>query len=105
MRQFVQQQAECRQVLLARYFGDTAVQPCGICDVCLFRTKTNISAEDYMHIRKQLVAAARNGKVLLQPLLDGTGTRRRQKMLQVVQQLVAEEKARLLADGNLELLA
>ena len=26
---------ECRSVVLSRYFGDTSVEPCGCCDVCL----------------------------------------------------------------------
>lgn len=104
MQNYVEQETECRSVVIARYFGDTAVQPCGICDVCLYRIKKSVSTEEFLQIQTLLLNAARERLVHLQPLLDGTGTRRREKMMLVVQQLVAEEKARLTADGNLELL-
>lgn len=104
MQQYVEQEAECRVGIMARYFGDEEIQLCGICDVCLFRKKTTLSAAEFAQIRNLLAGAAQKGSIQLQPLLDSTGTKRREKMLQVVQQLVAEEKARLTSDGNLELL-
>lgn len=104
MQDYVEQETECRSTVIARYFGDTEVQPCGVCDVCLFRKKVSVTAEEFAHLRNLLTTAAQEGLIQLQPLLDGTGTRRREKLMRVVQQLVAEEKARLTSDGNLELL-
>lgn len=46
--------ARCRNQMLLQYFGETKVKPCGICDVCLGRTESDISPDDYERLKNKI---------------------------------------------------
>lgn len=50
---FVSNNEECRSVQLLRYFNEHKPKPCGMCDVCLSKTKTK--AVDYQNIENRLI--------------------------------------------------
>ncbi|HMO31754.1 MAG TPA: ATP-dependent DNA helicase RecQ [Lacibacter sp.] len=101
MRDYVTGEQTCRSVTIARYFGDRQVENCGLCDVCLFRKKSSLTETEYNSIRQMLTDAAGAAGVPLKQLLDSTGTKRREKIMQVIHHLVAEEKASLTSEGRL----
>lgn len=51
--EFIQEQEICRSILLLNYFGETAIQKCGMCDVCLQQRRVirDIS-EQILHLFK-----------------------------------------------------
>ncbi len=55
----------CRTRLLVKYFGEDTADDCGICDVCVARKKSGISAEEFCTIVSALEQDANsNGLVL-----------------------------------------
>lgn len=47
---------ECRSVQLVRYFGEKEAAPCGMCDVCLGRTPSRPTGEEFDRIREKIRA-------------------------------------------------
>jgi ATP-dependent DNA helicase RecQ len=103
MLDYIQKEEACRSVMVARYFGDHAVSDCGICDICLFKKKTQLSPEEFEKTEQLLREKAGPEGLPLKQLLDASGTRQRQKIMRVVNHLVAEEKATLTEKGLLVL--
>lgn len=46
IREYLQNNTECRTAQLVRYFGQTAAEPCGLCDVCRSKKHTDISSKE-----------------------------------------------------------
>ena len=103
MLDYIQKEEVCRSVMVARYFGDPSVSDCGICDICLFKKKTHLSPEEFEKTEQLLREKAGPEGLHLKQLLDASGTRQRQKIMSVVNHLVAEEKATLTEKGLLVL--
>lgn len=57
MQRYVDNSDECRTIQLAAYFGQTVVEPCGCCDVCLRRNAP--SDAECREAIKQLLASKR----------------------------------------------
>lgn len=49
---YATQQEECRSIYINRYFGGATVPACGICDICLSKKSTAITAEDVERVTK-----------------------------------------------------
>ncbi|WP_346237918.1 ATP-dependent DNA helicase RecQ [Niabella insulamsoli] len=49
--------SECRSKTIGHYFGDTALNDCGVCDNCLQRKKPSLSNEHFTAITADLKAA------------------------------------------------
>jgi len=56
VKYYVTEKHICRTKLLAKYFGETVEQDCGICDVCADRKKTALTTADF----SEIVAALEN---------------------------------------------
>ena len=63
---YAENQTECRSVVLARYFGDTTVEPCGICDICLDKRRGGDTAA----IQNKIVALLADGPMDICALAD-----------------------------------
>jgi ATP-dependent DNA helicase RecQ len=101
MLDYIRKQETCRSVVIARYFGDTKVAECGICDVCLYKNKTHLTPQEFAKTEQLLREKAGPNGLELKQLLQASGTRQRQKIMMVVNHLVAEEKATLTENGFL----
>jgi ATP-dependent DNA helicase RecQ len=101
MLDYIRKQETCRSVVIARYFGDTKVAECGICDVCLYKNKTHLTPQEFAKTEQLLREKAGPSGLDLKQLLQASGTRQRQKIMMVVNHLVAEEKATLTENGFL----
>ncbi len=51
MLNYLQELNKCRSQYLSAYFGDNKVTPCGICDNCLNKKRTDISKNDFEKIQ------------------------------------------------------
>lgn len=86
---------ECRSVVLQQYFGESAVEPCGACDLCLMRRhQHDLEAKLKAEIKNILLEKPLNIKDLIDQLTVGNDAAR----LKVVRDLVDKECI-LLKDG------
>ncbi len=85
------EQAKCRHQQLLAYFGETEVAPCGICDVCLGRTKTDLSDTDFELIRERLLELLASEALALNTLVEHFSPKKREQVLQALQYLLEEE--------------
>ncbi len=52
MIQYLSNQSLCRNVLLARYFGETGTPDCGSCDICLQKSRQSLTTD----LKKRILA-------------------------------------------------
>ena len=71
MQGYVDNTADCRTIQLASYFGQTVVEPCGCCDVCLRRNAHSLG--ECRDAIKQLLASRRLSPHDVCALLEANG--------------------------------
>jgi ATP-dependent DNA helicase RecQ len=101
--QFTVNARDCRSVIIGNYFGDDQLKPCGICDNCLQKKRTGLTADEFSLIRERLekillAGPLKTDDVLLQ--LKGVS---REKAWEVIEFLQAEKKIELDGDGRLKI--
>lgn len=84
------EQVQCRSQLLLSYFDEQNPPRCGICDVCLGRTKANISNEEMKTYATKIQAILQKEPLNLKDLVDSFTPKRRQKVLKVIEFLLDE---------------
>jgi len=54
---YVKEEGECRSRIIGKYFGDSQIKPCGICDNCLKQKKRDepIPIEIYTKYRQKIL--------------------------------------------------
>jgi len=90
----------CRSQQLLAYFGETQSEPCGICDVCLGRTKARISKDEFESYQRKIKTLVTTEKLTLEEVVDSFPPKRRTKVLETLQFLLDEGVLRQ-ADGKL----
>ncbi|MBK8563937.1 MAG: RecQ family ATP-dependent DNA helicase [Saprospiraceae bacterium] len=81
--------AQCRSQTLLEYFGEEG-PTCGVCDVCLGRTKSELSTDDFERYKlkvKQLIVAER---ITEQQLKEAFSSNRQQAVIQTLTYLMDE---------------
>ena len=53
---YVETTAVCRSLLIQQYFGEQAHEPCGRCDVCIGRHKTQVKDQEFKDIQRAILA-------------------------------------------------
>ena len=53
---------ECRSVMLLDYFGESG-KACGYCDVCIDRNKNELSKEEFLNIKTQVMTLVQNSRL------------------------------------------
>ena len=93
---------QCRSVILGNYFGDTASETCGICDYCIAeRNKITIDFNSFQSITTLLHESSKAGPIEIKSLLNRYSLSEREKILEVVDHLIQEEKIFINELGNL----
>jgi ATP-dependent DNA helicase RecQ len=100
---FANQAEQCRSKTIGIYFGDTESDECGICDVCLWKKGNQLSAHEFERIYSLLLLQSSNGGLDVKQFLSKAGSKEKERILQVIDQLISEEKALLNMDGKLTL--
>lgn len=104
MVNYLRNDHQCRSQLIGTYFGDTDIQPCGICDHCLKRKKKEISPAEFSAIESNIRSVVEKKKTSLQELLHQTKHVSKDKVWVVIQ-LMQEEGALLIDERNMVMLA
>ena len=89
---YIQSTNHCRSQLLLKYFGESGMQRCGICDVCLDRNKINVSELEFNKILEIIKPALKAKPQALNELLFLAKKFPEDKVINVVMWLVDNEK-------------
>ncbi len=80
----------CRNRQLLSYFGEKNAENCGICDVCLGRTKAELSTEEFERLKNKIKKLLTEGPLKVEEIVDSFASRRREQVLKALEYLVDE---------------
>ena len=89
---YVLKETNCRSSMIARYFEDNNVQPCGICDNCLRRNKKEITPEEFEKISSSIISLLNTRTQSANELLSQLNNFSKEKVWQVIHFLQSENK-------------
>ena len=84
--------SDCRSKFIGRYFGDTRMKDCGICDNCLSQKTRPLSSDEFSDIHLRIVDAVSTGKITGDNLFRLLKLIPKNKVITVLQFLQAENK-------------
>ena len=82
--------AMCRSQQLLAYFGEKEAQKCGICDVCLGRTKTTATDQEITKLQQKIRVLLKREQLSTQELVDSFSPKWEIKVLKTLQFMVDE---------------
>lgn len=89
---YVLKETNCRSSIIARYFGDNDVRPCGICDNCLRRNKKEITPEEFEKISSSIISLLNTRTCSANELLSQLNKISKEKVWQVIHYLQSENR-------------
>lgn len=81
---------KCRSQLLLSYFGEKDSKPCGICDVCLGRTKSDLSPDDYDRYKNKIKLVLKRESLTFEELLEAFKPSRHNQVILALEFLIDE---------------
>lgn len=78
----------CRSQQLLRYFGQTDAETCGRCDVCLGRTKTELSTEEFERYKTKIAKILEKESLLLKQVVEAFAPHREYQVLKAIEYLL-----------------
>lgn len=101
MVQFLKNDHECRNIQLARYFGESNIKDCGLCDSC---RKKKAKQLNFSHLKEQIQIILKNKPVIaLQELTSQFKAYEKDAVIELIRLLADEEKCFLDLDGTIQL--
>ena len=82
----------CRSKQIGQYFGDEAIQDCGVCDNCLRQKKNNITKEDFYLIEQRIMTAVHQQPLPSKELLEVLQGINKEKVWKVIEFMQSEKK-------------
>ncbi|MCB0631786.1 MAG: RecQ family ATP-dependent DNA helicase, partial [Lewinella sp.] len=80
----------CRSQQLLAYFGEEDTPKCGICDVCLGRTKADVDTEEFERYKEKIHKLLRREKLSVAQLLESFPPKREDQVLRSLEYLLSE---------------
>ncbi len=102
---YIKRSTGCRSQHIAGYFTDVKINACGICDNCINEKVVHISTEEFSQIVSQLIDRIKDTPASIEHILAALNGIKKEKIWQVIQYLMAEEKIRSDKDGKLSFRA
>ncbi len=103
MHSFLQETNECRAQQIANYFGDNTTPLCSICDVCLHKKQTPLTANELIEIKEKIVGIIENKPIEIGKLLPQLKTIPKYKIWEAIQFLQDEKEITINKFGVLSL--
>lgn len=99
---YAQHPTQCRTLLLLDYFNERDGQPCGVCDNCLRRRKTDVEYDDPSDLAESIANYLREkGATLPRTLSQAYEGVPEKNLLQIVRKLIEEELIAYDEEGKL----
>ncbi|RMG59526.1 MAG: RecQ family ATP-dependent DNA helicase [Bacteroidetes bacterium] len=102
LRDYVNQETVCRSLILQQYFGESAHEPCGRCDVCIGRYKTRVSDDEYGDIQAAILAALAKESLAYRELLTKVSVGSPAQREKVLRYLIDKQVVKVGAGGRLQ---
>jgi len=99
MTQYALNNQVCRSLQILEYFGETNVNTCGKCDVCLAKIKSTES----LTFQNKILSTLSNNDLTIQELIKSVDPENEKAVLNDIRLLLDLEKIRYNSKGNLEL--
>jgi ATP-dependent DNA helicase RecQ len=96
---YVKEGTECRSRIIASYFGDPDVKPCGICDNCLRRKGATLNKEEFEAIHHRIINIVKYESLPVNDLLQKLSGVKKEKAWKVIEFLQAEQKIEMNTEG------
>jgi ATP-dependent DNA helicase RecQ len=93
----------CRSQFISQYFGDVKAKECGVCDNCLQRKRSPLSAKEFEKISSLMLAHISQNQLTADALLKELKTIPKEKAWKVLSFLQAEKKITATENGVLML--
>ena len=99
---YAENTSDCRSLVLQRYFGEDAIEPCGKCDICRQRRKIE-KGDDGLHanLRERILEQLEAGEKSLHELVAGLSGDLNE-ILEEIRTLTEEQQIRQKPDGRIE---
>ena len=91
----------CRSKLIADYFSAPALKNCGICDNCIHQKTAHVSTAEFELIAAQIFILTNQGPVTLKVIQQHLKNIKKEKVLNVIDYLLAEKKIFNDKEGNI----
>ncbi|GAB4492010.1 MAG: RecQ family ATP-dependent DNA helicase [Saprospiraceae bacterium] len=82
----------CRSQQLLAYFGEKDSPPCGICDVCTGRNKSDLNTETFENYERKIRQVLTNEPLPFEEILKAFAMKRHEAVAQVIGYLLDERK-------------
>ena len=90
----------CRSRYIGNYFGDTAINNCGICDNCLKRRSIPLSEKEFASIKERIANVLTNDHAVMQDVLHACKGIKKEKLWKVLEYLQGENLISIKTDGK-----
>jgi ATP-dependent DNA helicase RecQ len=92
MLSYVKLDRNCRSQLIGKYFGDTGMKNCGLCDNCLRQKNTKLTDQEFIIIEQKILTHLTKGTKDIKDLLLQLKTIKKDKVWKVLNYLQSERK-------------
>ena len=96
---YVKEEGECRSRIIGKYFGDSQIKPCGICDNCLKQKTTALTKEEFETLHHRILNMIKYESLHTKDLLQKLNGIKKEKAWKVIEFLQAENKIEMDAGG------
>ncbi|MCB0502531.1 MAG: RecQ family zinc-binding domain-containing protein, partial [Bacteroidetes bacterium] len=96
MVKYCLQEDECKQITIAKYFGESATLPCGKCNVCIESKAKKLSNTEFKRIQQLILEKLNLSSMLkMDDLVKGLNFHEKQNYLQSLRQMMDEEEIKM----------
>ncbi|HRN57668.1 MAG TPA: ATP-dependent DNA helicase RecQ [Agriterribacter sp.] len=81
---------DCHAQIIARYFNDHTARPCGICDNCIQKKKTRLSANAFSLLQSDITSALMQEPLTINQLMEHLRITDKEKIWKVIEHLLGE---------------